>query len=180
MSSQDSMFLPSLPGRAAPWDTSSAHNRHWGQSPVSPGVLTQAISLHFPLCHYRCHCALQMSVSLLPRQLQLTFLGNFQHLTFLPVMTWGCVTIWWAPVLQYHFQKSVAIFLQDLSNFMLKSPNDPLRWPHSSSGSILFTFLYLNSSEELTLHSGHGFLTNFLQLNVILYSWLIMVFEKDV
>lgn len=48
MSSQDSMFLPSLPGRAAPWDTSSAHNRHWGQSPVSPAMLAQAISLPFP------------------------------------------------------------------------------------------------------------------------------------
>lgn len=44
MSSQDSMFLPSLAGRAAPWDTSRAHNWHWGQS----HQCHQAISLPFP------------------------------------------------------------------------------------------------------------------------------------
>lgn len=101
------------------------------------------------------------NVSLLPRELPLSVLGNFQHPAFLPVRLrlCNCLMQCCAAV---SLPKSVMIFLQDLSNFILKSPNGPLRWPHLSSGSILLTFLYLDSSKKFTLHSVHCFLTNFL------------------
>lgn len=102
------------------------------------------------------------NVSLLPRYLPLSTLGNFQHPAFLPVRLRLCNRLMGYCAAAASFPKSVMIFRQDLSNFMLKSPNDPLRWPHLSSGSILLTFLYLDSSKKFTLHSLHCFLNNFL------------------
>lgn len=52
------------------------------------------------------------------------------------------------------FPKSVTVLLHNLSNFMLRSLNDPLRWPHLPSRRIPFIFLYLDSSEKVTLHSA--------------------------
>lgn len=95
--------------------------------------------------------------------------GAGSHLPSWVISSISHSRLWWLRLCNHlmsccaavSFPKSVTVFLQDLSNFMLKCSND-LLWPNLSSGNILFAFLYLDSSEKFTLHSVHCFLTNFL------------------